>query len=574
MPAADELHAPWQLCLPGRVHATGLWGEVYRWPLRSVAGLLARLALPPGRNFGREELVDLLWPGVALDRGRARLRQTLSALRSMLEPAGVVPGSVIVANRLTVHVNPSAIVCDVQVFERHVASGQCLAAQTLYRGEFMPGHNDEWVIDERQRLQALFDRVEAACAEATAGLMKRPTAAPAQPDPTANPAVAKPADATPESAALPVYWTRAFGQTPKILQLQQVLAAHRLVTVLAPGRQGKTRLVAAALRPWLDAPYQGKCTAEPPLERMRFVPLSECSSEAALWAALAQAIGIKGAGSIAQAVQHHLQLRRTLLVLDNVEQRDHQAVQALARLLQSVVELRLLLTSRRLLGLDGETIFELPGLELPSVQTGGGRSNAHPADEPVLQDPEKSDAGAHQVTGVPVTTTAGYAWPPTPVAPPASAIDRMLTQARAAPAVALFVDRASQARADFRLDADNRVDVLGLVRYLQGMPLAIALAASRVRVLQPRELLQRLQDEAEPPLLNLLVRPGADAQPSVRTRPASGGMELAAAAARRGTDVAGADRFQPACQRRGSGASAGWDAHRRPCSQRMHARPD
>ena len=147
-----ELQAPWQVCLLGRVHVGGLWGEVYRWPLRSVACLLARPALSPGRNFGREELVELLWPGVALDRGRARLRQTLSVLRSMREPAGVAPGSVIVAERLTVHINLSALACDAQMVERHVALGQWLAEQALYRGKFMPGHYDEWVVDERRRL--------------------------------------------------------------------------------------------------------------------------------------------------------------------------------------------------------------------------------------------------------------------------------------------------------------------------------------------------------------------------------------------------------------------------------------
>ena len=78
---------------------------MYRWPLLSVACLLARLALSPGRSFGREELVDLLRLGVALDRSRAHLRQTLSALQSMRETAGVAPGSVIVADRLTVHIN-------------------------------------------------------------------------------------------------------------------------------------------------------------------------------------------------------------------------------------------------------------------------------------------------------------------------------------------------------------------------------------------------------------------------------------------------------------------------------------
>jgi len=136
-----EIQAPWQVCLLGRVHAGGLWGEVYSWPLRSVACLLARLALSPGRSFGREELVELLWPGVALDRGRARLRPTLSALRSMLEPAGVAPGSVIVADRLTIHINLSALACDAQLFERHVALGQWLAAPSWLIAPLWPKHS-------------------------------------------------------------------------------------------------------------------------------------------------------------------------------------------------------------------------------------------------------------------------------------------------------------------------------------------------------------------------------------------------------------------------------------------------
>ena len=150
-----EIQAPWQVacwvgCTPG-----ALWGEVYRWPLRSVACLLARLALAPGRSLGREELVELLWPGVAVDRGRARLRQTQSALRSMLEPAGLAPGSVIVADRLMVHINLSALACDAQLFERHVSLGQWLAAQALYRSEFMHSWLTGCKITTQKRLAIL-----------------------------------------------------------------------------------------------------------------------------------------------------------------------------------------------------------------------------------------------------------------------------------------------------------------------------------------------------------------------------------------------------------------------------------
>ncbi len=504
--AAD---APWQLCLLGRVQATGLWGEVYRWPLRSVAVLLARLALAPGRQFGREELVDTLWPGASLDRGKARLRQTLSELRALLEPAGVAAGSVIVANRLTIHLNPSALACDVQRFERLAASGDRMAAQGLYRGEFMPGYFDEWVQEERQRLQALFDRLGAAHGTAADAVATPPLSLPLSlpsappdaahglPEPSSSPPATETAPRAAGLAALPVYWTRAFGQATRIQQLQQLLLEQRLVTVLAPGGQGKTRLAVATLRSWVEGPHPPPAPPQPqpqplpqaltapPADLLRFVPLSACTTEDALWVALAEALGIKGAGAHAQGVQRQLLLRPALLLLDNVEQLDNGAVEALAGLLQAVPDLRLLLTSRRVLGLDGEAVFALRGLDMPTPVSNDDEAACHAA-------PAREDGPAEARTRV--------------------------AMARTTPAIALFADRASQARADFRLNEVNLPDVLGLVQYLHGMPLAIELAASRMRVLQPRELLQRLQSEAGSPHLDLLARSGADVQPSPRTR--------------------------------------------------------
>ncbi|OYU77659.1 MAG: hypothetical protein CFE45_30595, partial [Burkholderiales bacterium PBB5] len=154
--------------------------------------------------------------------------------------------------------------------------------------------------------------------------------------------------------------------------------------------------------------------------------------------------------------------RRTLLVLDNFEQLVDACAPVVATLLARCVGLHLLITSRRALGLDGEHERTLPPLPLP--------------------------------------------------APGDLADEAAQAEAALNPAVALFVDRARAVRADFHLSSRNRAAVVALVRHLQGMPLAIELAATRVRSLAPAALLALLQAApaagAQAPGLALLARSG------------------------------------------------------------------
>ncbi len=128
-----------------------------------------------------------------------------------------------------------------------------------------------------------------------------------------------------------------------------------------------------------------------------------------------------------------------------------EASAQIAQLLAALPGLHVLATSRRLLGLDGEVAFAIEGLWLPEPHTA-------------------------------------------------------LVDAAVNPAVALFVDRARAARADFRLNARHADAIVALVRLLGGMPLAIELAASRVRSMTAQELLQRLSIAAGTPMLDLLAR--------------------------------------------------------------------
>ncbi len=431
MPAATEFPAPvhtvalWHVQLLGGLRARRGDTVLANLGSRGVGALLARLALSPQSSHAREALIDLLWPGVELDTGRNRLRQALFTLRQLLEPPGPVTAPVLIADRLSVRVVGGAIDCDVARFERCVRDGHPAQAIALYTGELLPGFYDAWIDDERLRLAALFER-------ATAALPMRPPQPATLPPIAAAPAapaapVAPVAPVEVGRSTFPVYLTRFFGRDADGARLRAEVLGHRLVTLLGPGGSGKTRLaveLAAALR---DGGLQG----DERFSFVAFVPLAGCTTRPQVLDALLAALHLR---------QHDddplsplvavLAGRRALLVLDNFEQLSGVAEDVVARLATLMPELHLLVTSRRVLGLDGEREVAIPPLDLP---------------------------GAHMP----------------------------LDEAAINPAVALFVDRARAVRANFHLGPTNLGAVVELVHLLEGMPLAIELAAARVRSIAP-----------------------------------------------------------------------------------------
>jgi len=438
----DRRSARWQIRLLGGLELDDGIQRLTRLPSRAVAALLARLALAPDRAHAREELIELLWPGVDLSIGRNRLRQALSTLKSILEPAGAVTSHpVLQADRLQVRVVPGALGCDAVRFERHLRAGRTAEARAMYRGELLPGFYDEWIDEERQRLAALHDRLAA------------------MPDTrwSASPPVVPPSDPQPPSARvqLPSYLTRMFGADHQGTRLRSLVLAQRLVTLIGPGGAGKTRLaveVAHSLREHDAWPLPA---SEPfaPFDLIAFVPLVACTTRAQTLDSLISSLQIaQGADDALLALTAALGGRRTLLIMDNFEQLVGQAEDLVAQLLESLPGLRLLVTSRRTLGLDGEHEFVVDALVLPGA-------------------------------------------------------DVDLDSAASNPAVALFVERARAARADFHLGPRNAATVTALVRALEGMPLAIELAASRVRSIAPAAMLERLRGPGTP-RLDLLTRGG------------------------------------------------------------------
>ncbi|MEO8057757.1 MAG: AAA family ATPase [Burkholderiales bacterium] len=442
-PADPDLQALWSVRLFGGLGLSDGTQHITRLPSRAVTALLARLALAPDRAHSREELIELLWPGVALDIGRNRLRQALSTLKGILEPAGRLPPQpVLLADRISVRVVPGGLSCDATGFERAARAGHAAAAHALYRGELLPGYYDDWIDEERLRLATLHERLADA-----------PATEPAH---AATPA-APPATAASSSAriSLPTYLTRVFGADEQAARLRGLVLAHRLVTLIGPGGSGKTRLaveMAHSLRDSAGWPMPAS-EALLPFDLIAFVPLAACSTRAQVCDALTSALQIAPrADDPLLALTDALAGRRVLLLLDNFEQLVGHAQDLVAQLVGLLPALHVVVTSRRALGLDGERELPVAALELPPAGAAAGNAAGNPA-------------------------------------------------------IALFIERARAVRADFHFSARNGAVLVELVRALDGMPLAIELAASRVRSIAPADMLARLRG-AGTPRLDLLSRSG------------------------------------------------------------------
>ncbi|RIQ35931.1 BTAD domain-containing putative transcriptional regulator [Jiangella rhizosphaerae] len=231
------------------------------------------------------------------------------------------------------------------------------------------------------------------------------------------------------------------GRDDALTELRELLGKERLVTLTGPGGVGKTRLATAAAHSLADGYDDGGWLVElAALERPNPRRAVDDIAELAM-----AALGIRDAAEPGERpaapsdrLAEALRERRLLLVLDNCEHLVEHAAALTGRLLHAAPGVTVLATSREPLGLSGEVLWEVPPLDVPADDDG----------------------------------------------------DRLVESA----AVRLFVARAAAAAREFTLDASTGPAVAELCRRLDGIPLALELAATRVRALGVHTLLDRLDD--------------------------------------------------------------------------------
>jgi predicted ATPase/DNA-binding SARP family transcriptional activator len=455
---------------------------------RKAASLLAFLALHPGKH-SREQLATLLWGDYADSAARRSLRTALSELRAVLGDEAIIAG------RQDVQLNPAfPLWADAVAFQTQ--AGRFLVAPDadvdasfvdLYRGDLLPDFDHEWILPERERLRTLLLDVllllaqehrsraayEQAILVAGRALVLDPSnerahqhlmfchmargdrSAALQQYETCRRALqddlgVEPLPETlrlyqwitgePEHLAakearisnLPVPLTSFVGRTHELAGCLAQLRRPdvRLLTLTGAGGSGKTRLALEAA---------SAVTAEYP-HGVFFIDLAALRQADLLPSAIARPIGVQPAQkqSLSDALLDFLRQKKMLLLLDNFEQ-IIEAAPLLMQLLTIAPRLKLLVTSRAALRLTAEQEYPIQPLATPDLRR----------------------------------------------LPDLAALSQY-------DAVALFIARSQAVRPDFQVTNANAPAVAEVCVRLDGLPLAIELAAARGRLLSPQAMLVQL----------------------------------------------------------------------------------
>jgi predicted ATPase len=230
--------------------------------------------------------------------------------------------------------------------------------------------------------------------------------------------------------------TSFVGRDAVLTEAKHLLDRGRLLTLVGSGGMGKTRLALCLGSDLVDANADGVWLVDfAPVAELPLVP----------WI-VAAALGVSeqpGRPMVATLAQH-LAARHALLIFDNCEHLVAGTAEVTEALLRACPEVRILATSRQALGIEGETVFLVPPVALPD-----------PAPQRYLERLEKTEA------------------------------------------IRLFVDRASAAAPNFRLTEPNFEAIADICRQLDGVPLAIELAATRLKLLGAEQLAARLDDRLQ-----------------------------------------------------------------------------
>jgi predicted ATPase/DNA-binding SARP family transcriptional activator/DNA-binding CsgD family transcriptional regulator len=509
------------------------------WHLRKAQSLLKVLALSPGHRLHREQAMELLWSDLDQEAALNNLHYALYVARHTLEPSALASSSAGTSRYLRLRGEQltlcpdSPLWVDVEAFEeaavtarRALEPAAYRAAIDLYSGELLPQDRYEgWAEERRAQLRGLYlsllielaalykerkefelgiEALSKVVAEepthegthlelmrlyalsgrrrealghyerlrdallrefgtepeaATTRLQQQIWAGTFPPadspvagiPPQAGDALSL-AQGTRRRHNLPLARTSFIGRERERLKVKRLLAMTRLLTLTGAGGCGKTRLAVEVARDLVGAYPEGVWLADlAPLPKAELVPQ-----------AVARFLGVREQPPrpLVETLEDAFRSRKMLLVVDNCEHLVEAVVGLVDALLDSCPGLRVLATSREPLGAAGEVNWVVPSLTVP--------------------DPRQEEASTPQ-------ELEGYE------------------------SVRLFEERARQRDPSFELNPRNGPAVAQVCRRLEGIPLAIELAAGRIELLSAEQLATRLED-----FLKLLTG-GRTADPRHRT---------------------------------------------------------
>ncbi len=238
-------------------------------------------------------------------------------------------------------------------------------------------------------------------------------------------------DASPNN--LPLHFTSFRGRELDLAEVKSLISEHRLVTLSGAGGIGKTRLAVQAAADLIEGYPDG----------VWFADLASLSDPQLVASVIAKVVGmtqVQGS-KVDEAIPQWLKRKQLLLILDNCEHVIETVAPLAAAILSTAAGVRILATSRQTLGIGGEFLYRLPSLSMPEA-----------------------------TTGISAEKASAYG------------------------AIALFVDRATASDTHFALSDTNAAIVAEICRRLDGIPLAIELAAARVKVMSIPKLAERLNE--------------------------------------------------------------------------------
>jgi len=473
-------------------------GKPVTMPSRPAQSLFAYLILSAGTSHRREKLAGLLWPDSLEETARDNLRHALWRIRKAL-PAQQKT-EYLLTDDLSLAFNASAEYwLDASALEKvgeDASADELIAVLSAYQGELLPGFYDEWVMLEREHINSVFEHKMARLmsllqdekrwldildwgerwiklgqkpepayralmsAHATKGDMSKVAATYERCVKSLKELGVEPSEQTRAlyqklkagketletgstvsvtekrkdlpKTNLPVPLTSFIGREKEVEEIVGLLGKNRLLTLTGSGGVGKSRLAIQSSNK-LASKFQ---------DGVWWVGLVGLNDPSLVPQAVAKVVNVREVSHepIIETLKKYLRSKDLLLVLDNCEHLIEASTKYAELLLAACPKLKILATSRERLGIFNETAWQVPSLPLPEGKT----------------------------------------FP--------------LKELKAFASVGLFVERTKNVNPDFALTDQNASLVSQICQRLDGIPLAIELAAARVKVISLEEILLRLDD--------------------------------------------------------------------------------